>query len=141
MISKIRYIFIFSFSLLCSAQNTKDVGFIKDQPYLKHAKHTNCDSTSGTTIEQRICLNIKLRRVDSIMLTKFNHVLNKIENDSLKNVFKAHQSYWEAERKSISMLKSEGYENSAEAIIYMYHMIKATEIRILTLNSILEENY
>jgi uncharacterized protein YecT (DUF1311 family) len=141
MIFKAFCILFFTLPFLCPAQNTKDVGFIKNQPYLKYAKHINCDSTSGTTLEQRICLNIKLRRIDSIMLSKFNQVLSKIENDSLINVFKTNQSHWEAERKSIGMLKSEGYEHSAEAIMYMHYMIQATETRILTLDILLEELY
>lgn len=140
MTYRILFIFVF-YAFFGFSQNTKDIGFIKDQPYLKYEKHINCDSTSGTTIEQRICLNIKLRRVDSIMLSKFNRVLNKMENDSIKNVFKTHQHHWEAERKSIGMLKSEGYENSAEAIIYMYSMIQVTETRIMTLDILLEELY
>lgn len=141
MTFKPHYILVFGLTIFCSAQNTKDVGFIRDQPYLKYAKHVNCDSISGITIEDRICLNIELRQVDSLMLTKFNEVLNMIESDSLKYVFRKHQTNWEAERKSISMLQSDGYENSAEAIVYMYYMIKATEIRILALNQILEKNY
>jgi hypothetical protein len=142
---KILFILAFGYALCGFSQNTKDVDFLKNMSYLKnvskHVKKCNLDSTSGSSIEQRICLNFELRRTDSLMLGKFKEVLNKIENDSLKAIVRKHQTNWEAERKNISMLKSYGLESNTEANMYMYYMIKLTELRILTLNYILEENY
>ena len=54
------------------SQNTKDVGFIKDMSYVEFAPRVKCDSPPETSIESRACLNIELRIVDSLMLSKFN---------------------------------------------------------------------
>lgn len=43
----------------------------------------NCDSTTGTMIEIKICANIELRRIDSIMLSKFNSLIDEIKTDNL----------------------------------------------------------
>ncbi|WP_299524967.1 hypothetical protein [Winogradskyella sp.] len=140
MIYKPLYILVFLFFINAYSQNTKDVSFIKDMSYLESANLVNCDSTSGSNLEQRICLNIKLRRIDSLMLSKFHSTLREIESDSLKNVFRENQTNWEIERKSISMHKSDGLESNVGANMFMHYMIKLTELRILTLNYILEEN-
>lgn len=141
MKSLLKYVLILIIPYLSFAQNTKDVGFLKDMKYLELATRINCDSTTGTTIEARICLNIELRKVDSIMLSDFNQFLKKIDNDSLKNVFKDYQANWESERKSISLLKCEGLDGGAEANTYMYSMIEHTKLRIKAIRKILEELY
>ena len=136
-----KYTLILIIPCLSIAQNTKDVSFLKDMKYLELAPRINCDSTTGTTIEARVCLNIELRKVDSIMLSNFNRFLKKIDNDSIRKVFKTHQVNWESERKSISKLKCEGLEGGAEANIYMYSMIEHTKLRIKAISKILEELY
>jgi uncharacterized protein YecT (DUF1311 family) len=123
------------------SQNTKDVGFIKDMSYVEFAPRVKCDSPPETSIESRACLNIELRIVDSLMLSKFNQFLKKVNNDSLKAVFKVHQVNWEKERKSISIHKSNGFEGNYEAIMFMYSMLEQTKLRIKAINAIIEEPY
>jgi uncharacterized protein YecT (DUF1311 family) len=115
--------------------------------YLKAVKAPNqnikidCNNTSGSNIEHRVCLNIQLRRTDSLMLSKFNKLLHKTESDSLKTILLDFQNNWEFQRKSISLIMADGLENNAEAIVYMHSMQKLTELRLLALNYILEEDY
>jgi uncharacterized protein len=104
---------------------------------MKFAKNINCDSTSGTNIEDRICLNIELRAIDSLMLLKFNTLLKEINKDnfvknkdSLVRIFKEQQSTWESKRKSVSLYKSDGFTANTEAIVYMQSMIFFTRLRI-----------
>ena len=120
-------------------QNTKDVGFIKNQSYLKNTEDIDCNNTSGLNIEHRICLNIELRKIDSIMLSKFNKLIITVENDSIKSNFLDYQKNWELERKSMSLLKADGLNSNVEAIIYMSSMIELTELRLKAINYIYNE--
>lgn len=133
------FILIFGLTFFCSAQNTKDVGFLKDLWYMKKIKghKFNCDSTTGTMIEIKICANIELRRIDSIMLSKFNSLIDEIKtdnliknNDSLISVFKQQQILWETKRKSVSSYKANGWEAHTHGIVYMQTMAFFTELRI-----------
>ncbi|NRD21921.1 DUF1311 domain-containing protein [Winogradskyella litoriviva] len=136
---RIFYKLLFGSMLFGFSQNTKDVGFIKEQTYLKYSEKVDCNNTSGSNFETRICLNIKLRRVDSIMLSKFDKFVNTVNNDSLKSIFLDYQKNWEAERKSISLLKSDGFKGHVEAIIYMSSMVELTKLRLKAIANILDE--
>lgn len=136
---RIVYILFCGFIFSGFSQNTEDVGFIKDQSYLKYAEKIDCNNTSGSNIERRICLNIELRKVDSTMLSKFNKFVNTVENDSLKSTFLTYQRNWESERKSVSLLKAKGLNSNLEAIVYMDSMLELTQLRLNALRFILEE--
>ncbi|WP_299366040.1 hypothetical protein [Winogradskyella sp.] len=134
-----RLFYIFALSALINiySQNTKDVGFIKDMPYLEYADRINCDSISGTNLELRVCLNIELREIDSIMLQNFNSFVKGIKEnefinakDSLMSVFEQQQLHWETKRKSVSQFKSDGYRGHTSGIVFMQSMIFFTRLRI-----------
>ncbi|WP_188372898.1 lysozyme inhibitor LprI family protein [Winogradskyella haliclonae] len=139
MIYKRLIILLFCFPVFSISQNTKDVGFLKDMPYLKYK--INCDSTSGSNIEHRICLNIELRKTDSLMLSKFNKYIALVDSDSTKIKLKDFQKAWEKERKILSQHMSDGLEGNSEAIIYMHSMLTITEHRIRTLDFLLEDKF
>lgn len=104
---------------------------------MEDVKDIDCDSTEGTNFEYRVCTNIELQNIDSVMLSKFNSFLKDIENndfltkkDSLIAVFKTQQSSWEAKRKSVSRYKSDGYRGHTKGIVFMQSMIFFTRLRI-----------
>ncbi len=140
MIFRLICILFLVFHTFSIAQNTDDVGFLKDLHYMKGFEGIDCDNTSGSNLEHRICLNIQLRKVDSIMLAKYNNIINSINNDSIKTVFKTHQKNWEYERKSISLIKCGGLESNVEAIIYMHSMMELTKLRIKAFDYIIEKD-
>lgn len=49
-----------------------DIKNLKNQSYLKLISQINCDSTNGTTIEDRICANLELQKQDSLLNIALN---------------------------------------------------------------------
>ena len=59
-----------------------DMMVIKNQSYLKLLRNINCDSTSGTTIEDRICANLELQRQDSLLQVELSALLGEKAQDT-----------------------------------------------------------
>jgi uncharacterized protein YecT (DUF1311 family) len=93
---------------------------------MKYAKRTDCNSTMGTTLEDRICLNLKFQQTDSIMNVKLKKMLHTIANDTIKT----YQNAWVHHRRMKSEIVSEGYRGHMLGIIYLGCMVETTMQRI-----------
>lgn len=74
---------------------------IKDQSYLKYTNKINCDSTIGTSIEERICVNFELQKQDSLLHCELDTLINECktsgDNARLQEVLLS-QELWERYR-------------------------------------------
>ncbi|WP_159025495.1 lysozyme inhibitor LprI family protein [Aquimarina sp. Aq78] len=133
--SKIRIIIIIWF-LIClnvinlSAQDISDALRLKELSYMKYAKRTDCNNTMGTTLGDRICLNLKFQQTDSIMNVKLKKMLHTITNDTIKTTIKTYQNAWVHHRRMKSEIVSEGYRGHMLGIIYLGCMVETTMQRI-----------
>ncbi len=129
------------FWIFCCAilkgQDTTDVAQLKTMKYLEYANRVNCDSTSGSNLEHRICLNLEFQRIDSIMNLRLVSVLKSIENDSIKTeVIKFHE-IWVKNRRFQSKFISNGMNGHMLGIYYLDCMVTTTNRRIEELEYLL----
>jgi uncharacterized protein YecT (DUF1311 family) len=92
-------------SLEYSVSNAQKINIqtLKNQSYLKLAIQINCDSTSGTIIEDRICANLELQRQDSLLQLELGNLINELQtvNDTVTIMkIKQTQEIWERYRYS-----------------------------------------
>lgn len=101
------FIFLNGLSFIVNAQALNDIvdkidiKNLKNQSYLIHAKKIKCDSTTGTTLEDRICANLELQKQDSLLQFELRALIieMKIFNDTtLKKKIKLSQDIWERYR-------------------------------------------
>ncbi|MFK8046772.1 MAG: lysozyme inhibitor LprI family protein [Crocinitomicaceae bacterium] len=138
---KIAFHLLFLAALFCQsaiAQDTSDAKRLKNLGYMKYSSKVNCDSTNGSNIETRICLNIQFQYLDSTLNSKFKYLLSRIENDSVKNQLKQYQSMWVLNRRVQSKLVTEGLEGNTAGIYYLNCMVETTNRRIEELEYLFE---
>ncbi len=96
-----------------------DMVHIKNQSYLKYSKHTNCDSTSGTSMAMRICANLELQKQDSLLQIELKSLLLEKAQDTtaIKRILNS-QEIWERFRyaQCVDLVLDKG---SLDAIIFM----------------------
>lgn len=119
------------------SQDTSDVKRLKQMSYMKYAGKVDCDSTSGSNFEHRICLNLEFQELDSIMNYNFNELLKRSNNDSISIKLKEYQLTWVNNRRLQSEIISEGYRGHILGIIYLHCMVEATRSRNRELKEIL----
>ena len=127
--------------LICSnviAQDITDAERLAKLSYMKGADKTNCDSTSGSNIEHRICLNIEFQRLDSILNVRYDSLLKSIENDSIKNGITKFHKAWVENRRIQSELISDGLQGHSLGIYYLDCMVSTTNRRIEEIEYLLE---
>ncbi|WP_170853650.1 lysozyme inhibitor LprI family protein [Lishizhenia tianjinensis] len=76
---------------------------------MQYANKIDCDSTSGSNLEHRICLNLEFQELDSLMNNNFRELLQRTENDSIKSKLSDYQLTWVNNRRLQSELISGGY--------------------------------
>jgi len=76
------------------SQNNEDFESLVKLEYMKITKGIDCENTTGTTIETRVCLNLKFQKYDSILNHRFKSYLEKVKNDTLKLKIKTFQEEW-----------------------------------------------
>jgi len=111
-------------------QDQTDAERLSQLSYMQYADGINCDSTSGSNLEHRICLNLEFQKVDSILNNRFSVFLQTLENDSLKFEIESFQKQWIKERQLQSKIKSEGWRAHMFGIIYLDCMVNLTKRRI-----------
>lgn len=119
------------------SQDTSDVHRLRQMSYMEYAGKINCDSTSGSNLEHRICLNLEFQELDSIMNSNFSELLKRSENDSIKNKLQEFQLIWVANRRLQSEILSKGYSGHMLGIIYLHCMVEATRSRNKELEELL----
>ena len=128
------------FSIELIGQDTADAIRLRGMSYMSIANNIDCDSTSGSNLEHRICLNIEFQKLDSIMNQRFSELLDRTLNDSIKVVLKENQSVWADNRRLQSEIIANGLQGHIFGIRYLHCMIESTKSRITELESILEIN-
>ena len=120
------------------SQDNTDAKRLAELDYMKYSKNINCDSTNGSNLEHRICLNLEFQEIDSILNKKFNSLLSMIENDSISNQIKVFQKSWIENRRIRSEIISNGFQGHSLGIYYLDSMIKTTQIRIEEIEYLIE---
>lgn len=118
-------------------QDSSDAERLRQMDYMKLAEKIDCDSTSGSNMEHRICLNLEFQELDSLMNNNFRELLKRTENDSIKTMFCEFQLTWVDNRRLQSELISEGYTGHMLGIVYLHCMVEATRSRNKELEEIL----
>ena len=121
-------------SLVALGQDVSDVMRLKDLGYMKLADKVECKNTMGSTLEDRICLNLEFQKVDSIMNVKLTNFLTTVHNDTIRNTINTYQKSWIAHRRIKSKMISEGYRGHMLGIIYLGCMVETTMQRIKEIN-------
>jgi len=120
------------------AQDTSDVQRLREMHYMSLAGDIDCDNTTGTNIEHRICLNLEFQKLDSIMNMTFLKLLARTDNDSIKVKLRENQLSIVNNRRLQSEIISDGYTGHTLGIIYLNCMVESTRSRISELEKILE---
>ncbi len=123
-----------------------DLNYLKKNSYLNeyYINPFDCDSLQEdgvTSIQDRICANLKLQETDSILKIYYDSVRAEIvvnNNDSLSQSFELLQKSWRQFRDIHCEALYGGYSTSAGAVIYMDEMKKLTKIRIEEMKGLLK---
>lgn len=118
----------------CSSTVT-DSERLSNLSYMEFADRADCSNQIGTTLEERICLNLKFRRVDSIMNVKLDSLFETLPSEKA-NTLESEQEIWLVERRKKSEETSDGFRGHVFGIIYLQSMIEITEKRIDFIESI-----
>jgi len=122
------------------SQEISDAERLANLDYMKYADKINCDSTGGSNLERRICLNLEFQTVDSILKIRFNTWVNSIENDSIRHEINKFQSLWVENRRSQSELISKGFQGHSLGIYYLDAMVETTKKRISEIEYLIKKN-
>mgnify|MGYP006170744663 CR=1 FL=1 len=129
-------IIIFCTPLFLKSQISTDGERLNNMGYMKLSSKINCDSTSGSNLEHKICLNQSFQKLDSTLNSSYLQALNVIERDSLKTLFVKGQKQWLKNRHTQSFIRSEGYRGHLLGIKYLSFMVLTTQNRIEELKSL-----
>ncbi len=93
------------------------------------ADGVDCSNQNGTTLEERICLNLKFQKVDSILNQGLDSLINDLPYDKAIKL-EDDQVQWITNRREQSEKAAEGLRGHMLGIIYLQKMIEITENRI-----------
>ncbi len=120
------------------SQDTSDAERLAALGYMKLATKINCDSTSGSNIEHRICLNLEFQKLDSILNKRFITLVQAINNDSIKRQIIQFQKSWVTNRRTQCRLISEGLQGHLLGIYYLGCMVETTRLRSKEITYLIE---
>ena len=119
--------------LACSAvhaQDTTDAHRLASLDYMQYASSIDCANTNGSTLEERICLNLKFQEIDSILNHEFAAMIATIRDEKKRTELIEEQEEWVIHRREMSEKESEGFNGHALGIYYLTNMVEMTEKRI-----------
>ena len=120
------------------AQDTTDAYLLKNQRYMiELAAKIDCENSSGTNAENRVCLNLEFQEKDSILNSKITEYLSKLSPDQQKTFLELHNQ-WLIYRRTMSNIHSEGFQGHLLGIRYLSTMIDLTAIKTSEINLLLE---
>jgi uncharacterized protein YecT (DUF1311 family) len=123
------FIFLITSTTL-SAQLTRDADRLKNLDYMvRLGSKINCDSTGGSNLEHKICLNKEFQKADSIVNVTYLESLNFVESDSLKKELIKIQTQWVKNRHTQAIIRASGYRGHLLGIRYLSYMLLATQNR------------
>ena len=111
------------FTLLAQKkQQVIDMKNIKSQSYLINARMVNCDSTSGSMMEYRICANLQLQLQDSLMHMELDSMISEYrinkDTSALSKLMNA-QEVWEKYRYAHCDTYTSGERSSLDPVMFM----------------------
>jgi uncharacterized protein YecT (DUF1311 family) len=112
----------------CSSIET-DSKRLSKLKYMDIADGVDCSNQNGTTLEERICLNLKFQKVDSILNQGLDSLINDLPYDKAIKL-EDDQVQWITNRREQSEKAAEGLRGHMLGIIYLQKMIEITENRI-----------
>lgn len=127
-----------SFGVALFAQDYSDSERLAKMEYLKYADRINCDSSNHSNLEHRICLNLEFQKLDSTMNVRFNSLLKKVKEDSIKRQFIDFQKSWEDHRRLQSEWIARGSRGHLLGIYYLSGMVNSTKKRIEEIEYLME---
>ena len=131
---KFLLIFLIFYSYSCST-NISDSERLSNLSYMEYADKVDCSNQIGTTLEERICLNLEFQKVDSIMNIKLDSLIEFLPSEKA-NSLEREQEIWLIERRKKSEKNSDGFRGHVLGIIYLQSMIEITNERIDFLDKI-----
>lgn len=122
-----------------------DLDYLKDNVYLKHYydRPFDCDTLRAdgvSSLEDRICANLRLQRADSVLKVYHDSVrveMLRYEGEVLVESFDLLQDAWRYFRDTHCNSLYGGYGTSTGAVLYMDEMRRLTEIRIAEMKGLL----
>src|SRR5210317_1878584 len=109
----------------CSSIET-DSKRLSKLKYMDIADGVDCSNQNGTTLEERICLNLKFQKVDSILNQGLDSLINDLPYDKAIKL-EDDQVQWITNRREQSEKAAEGLRGHMLGIIYLQKMIDITE--------------
>lgn len=115
-------------------QRYQDAEVAKNMDYMQFAHKINCDSTSGSNLEHKICLNLQFQKVDSVMNKMLDYILEhtNVAKDSLLNA----QFIWIKVRRATCTTEVTDLTGHSQGITYLDCMILETNKRITKISEI-----
>lgn len=106
---------------------------LKDQPYLEVASKVDCNEMT-TTIENLVCTNLRLQKVDSLLNQEYEALVTWLKNNNKQttvNKVQLAQDSWKKYRflHCENLVEDGGYASQFEAIAFMECGIDLTEKR------------
>ena len=120
------------------AQDISDADRLAKLEYMKNADKINCDNTSKSNIEHKICLNLEFQRLDSILNVRYNYFLNSITEETIRKKVTEFHYAWVENRRIQSELISKGLGGHSMGIYYLDCMVNMTERRIEEIEYLIE---
>jgi len=125
---KLFILLIFLIVTSCSSTET-DSERLSKLKYMGIADGLGCSNQNGTTLKERICLNLKFQKVDSI-INQLLDSLHSVLPTAKYTILKDDQEKWIISRRKQSEKASEGFRGHMLGIFYLQKMINLTEERI-----------
>lgn len=122
-------IIILIYTVFSCSSTVTDSERLSNLSYMDYADRVDCSNQIGTTLEERICLNLIFQRADSIMNVKLDSLFETLPSEKA-NSLEIDQENWLIERRKQSEETSDGYRGHVLGIIYLQSMIEITEDRI-----------
>lgn len=137
MLRQFALIILFLICFTGYSQDTLDVYRLKNLSYMNSVSTVDCGKEDASSLEVKICLNLKFQEVDASMNHLLVTYLSTIVEDSVKTKILVFHDKWLENRRFQSKLISEGVNGHYLGIYYLDCMNATTQRRIDELNYLL----
>jgi uncharacterized protein YecT (DUF1311 family) len=120
------------------AQDSSDAIRLAKLEYMENSDKINCDNTSESNIENKICLNLEFQRLDSILNVRYDYFLNSITEETIRTEVIEFHYAWVENRRIQSELISKGLSGHSLGIYYLDCMVNMTKRRIEEIEYLIE---
>ena len=132
-------IFLLSISVQLFGQYDSDAQRLSKMEYMKYAAAVDCNDPDNSSLEHRICINLKFQEVDSVLNVRFKELCEVIEEPTVREQLISYHESWIDYRRLQSKLVSEGYQGHSLGIVYLGSMVEMTERRTADIDALLKQ--